>query len=553
MKQIKSSLLWAALIVFISATILLTSCQKEEQLTTTTTTENAITENLFSRDGSDSIPYVEGSMTVISKGKNPYSVTNMKNAWDYLASNGVNTTISGAQVKTTHYYVKFKPKDADQYEQLHSDTTLDFADYPIESNVLQNGDYYHDPSLPDSVPTYQYTAVKTNYQFPNYIAYEIIDNLYIPETDELFQYENGGTQDLYVDKLLNRAYTQTGNYEDTIDLANYSEIYGRRYTPDGRIRVFDTRLANWIGMEGVRVQARRWFIIYKGYPDFNGNYRMNHSYKRPCNYSIWFASDRFSIRQNLVNTTYWINGPKQKGDWNYDLNQNGYQQFAGHIFRGAFRYHQKDIGGLQRPNRWLNRRTVYIAKNSSGDNSGVNWIVFPVIKIWRYTGKNVEYKSDEIFSTTCHETAHTSHVITMNAGPIQYWQVTRQIQESWPVAVEWFLSHIEYNDRGVANYGEWNYHPSNPPQYPNDRAYQYWSSSTSSTYTTLFINLVDNVNESTLYFGTPNDQVSGYTLADIENRILKHCYGLSSLGTQLKSIRPVGITDAQIDLLLSFY
>lgn len=280
---------------------------------------------------------------------------------------------------------------------------------------------------------------------------------------------------------------------------------------------------------------------------------MNHSYKRPCNYSIWFARDKFSIRQNLVNTTYWINGPKQKGDWNYDLNQNGYQQFAGHIFRGAFRYHQKDIGGLQRPNRWLNRRTVYIAKNSSGDNSGVNWIVFPVIKIWRYTGKNVEYKSDEIFSTTCHETAHTSHVITMNAGPIQYWQVTRQIQESWPVAVEWFLSHIEYNDRGVANYGEWNYHPSNPPQYPNDRAYQYWSSSTSSTYTTLFINLVDNVNESTLYFGTPNDQVSGYTLADIENRILKHCYGLSSLGTQLKSIRPVGITDAQIDLLLSFY
>lgn len=82
MKQIKSSLLWTALIIYSSATIFLTSCQKEEQLTTTTTTENVITENLFSRDVSDSIPYVEGSMTVISKGKNPYSVTNMKTAWD---------------------------------------------------------------------------------------------------------------------------------------------------------------------------------------------------------------------------------------------------------------------------------------------------------------------------------------------------------------------------------------------------------------------------------------------------------------------------------------
>lgn len=536
-------------LAFLTVTLIFISCQKTEL---TPENENYEESSRLITESEEEIPYEEGSNTILGENKqNPYSVENMTIALQNLSNNGIICDVE-AEVYTSHYYVKFSPQNSEQYEALHLDSSLALSDYPIESTVIQNGDYYHDPSLPDSIPTYQYTAVEVGYQFPDSIPYEIIDNLYIPEKDEIFQYENGGTNDLFVDHLLNQAYIQTGNDDDIIPLEDPIETEALRYTPSGRIRVFDTRIQQFIGMEGVRVQARRWFIIYNAYPDFNGNYRMNHSYKRRCNYSIWFATGRFAVRQNLFNTSFWINGPKQRNDWNYDLN-NSYQRFAGHVFRGGYRYHDKNIGGLQRPFRPSKNRTIYIAKDSKKSWSGINWIVFPVIKIARYENNGNEYESDEIFSTTCHETAHTSHVIKMNAGVIQYWQVTSQIQESWPVAVEWFLTNIEYNDRGVANYGEWNYHPINPPQYPNDRAYQYWSSSTSSTYTTLFINLVDNINESGLYFGTPNDQVAGYTLADIENSILKHCYGLSSLNSELKSIRPAGVNDAQIDLLLSFY
>ncbi|MFM2377085.1 MAG: hypothetical protein RLZZ165_2182 [Bacteroidota bacterium] len=53
--------------------------------------------------------------------------------------------------------------------------------------------------------------------------------------------------------------------------------------------------------------------------------------------------------------------------------------------------------------------------------------------------------------------------------------------------------------------------------------------------------------------GYADDQVSGYDLATIERRFLKHAYGLSSLSTQLKANKPAGVTDAQIDLLLSDY
>ena len=537
-------------IAFLALTLFFSSCQKQELLKA----NNSDLQNssIVGRTG-DNISFREGTNTLLGDSKqNPYTVENMTAAWQDLLNRGI-TTNAETYVHTSHYYVKFKPKDEDDYERLIADSTITFSDIPLESNVIQNGDYYHDRSLPDSVPTFQYAAVITDYLFPKGIEYEIIDNLYIPETDDAFRYENGGTEDCFVDKLLNQAYLQTRNDEDIIDLSDCDgTIAARRYTPGGRIRVFDTRLQQWIGMEGVRVQARRWFIWYNARPDYNGNYRMSHSFKRPCNYSIWFATGTFGVRHNLVNTTFWVNGPKITGDWNYDLN-NSYQRFAGHVFRGAYRYHAKNIGGLQRP--WLpSKRQVYVAKDGYKDWSGVNWIILPVIRIARYeTEKLGEYDSDEIFSTTSHETAHTSHVLRMNAGVIQYWQVTGQLQESWPVAIEWFLSHIEYSERGINNYGEWNYHPGNAPQYPNDQAYQYWTLSVHKEYTSLYINIVDDINDSAIFFGTPDDQVAGYSLPNIEQRMLKHCYGLSSLAKQLKNNKPAGVTDNQIDLLLSSY
>ena len=95
-------------------------------------------------------------------------------AWETLVRNGVEVP-GEVSVRATHFYVKFSPTNLDQYEVLHQDTTLAFSDFPIESTVLQNGDHFHDPSLPDSVPTYQYTAVKIDYRFIDSIRYEIIE------------------------------------------------------------------------------------------------------------------------------------------------------------------------------------------------------------------------------------------------------------------------------------------------------------------------------------------------------------------------------------------
>ncbi|HMV07608.1 MAG TPA: hypothetical protein PKL56_13950 [Cyclobacteriaceae bacterium] len=556
----KNIILKSRALVLLVFALVFFSCQDDELIKKPN--QSLKNQNLVARTASDP-PYKEGASIILGENKrNPYTVQNMTTAWQYLLKTGLRPN-APASIRTTHLYIKFKPKNSDEYEVLHADSTLSFSDFPIESTVILNGDYYHDPSLPDSVPTYQYTAVKADYTFPKEIEYEILDKLYIPEEDAVFNYGNGGTDDCFVLKLLNQAYLQTGNTDDIIEESEcLSGTTARRFRPGGRIRVFDTRLQQWIGMEGVRVQARRWFTVLQANTDFNGNFRMNHSVSKVCNYSIWFAQTRFAVRHNIVNTTFWVNGPKLSGDWNYDLN-NGYQRFAGHVFRAGYRYNYKDIRGLQRPLRWAagplftRKRTVYVAVDNTGSSSGTNWIIVPILKIWRYRDSNTEYMSDEVFSTTSHETGHTSHVIRMNTV-LQYWQVSPELQESWATAIEWYLTNIEYSERGIVNYGREDYFPVLPPVKPNSYAYQYWTKKHSEKYTSIYIDIVDNVNQLGVSypergFGGVDDRVTGFTLPEIEVKMLKHIYGLSSLAQLLKDNKPAGVTDEQIDLLISHF
>jgi hypothetical protein len=471
----------------------------------------------------------------------------MTTAYDSLIKKGVTSAIP-VNIRETYYYVRFTPKTWDQYDDLKEDSTLELSDIPYDYEILQNGNYYHDPSIPDSMPTYQYATVPVGFVFNDTIQHEILSPLYIPEVDQPLLGSNNENE-LYVDKLLNEVYTLTGNYEDTIPTPNSSTA---KFTPGGNIQIFDTRLNANYGMEGIKVTARRWFVVYPAFCDFNGNYRMKHSFKRPCNYSVVYEHGRFAVKKATV---HWINGPKQTGDWSHTIS-DGFDRFAGHIFRGAYRYHYKDIGGLQRPFRWLGKRTIYVGKDSDKKWAGNNPIVLNNISIARWVNKGEEYKSDEVFSTTCHETGHTSHSIRMNTV-FQFWQVMEKLKESWAIAIEWHITHIEYADRGINDYGRESYFPLNPPDYPNSYAYQYWDIGVNAgRYTPLYIDIVDSHNQISQFynpfgFGTINDQVSGYSLPFVESEMLKNIYGHSSLAEQLKAHKPSGVTDAQIDLLIS--
>ncbi|MCY7357274.1 MAG: hypothetical protein LH609_07340, partial [Rudanella sp.] len=205
--------------------------------------------------------------------------------------------------------------------------------------------------------------------------------------------------------------------------------------------------------------------------------------------------------------------------------------------------------------------TKYAAFDQGGSSQGAfigNWSVFqtnPNILIYRSSPGNVEYQSDEIFSTTCHETAHLTHILEMNAGAIQFLQVSARIRESWAIGVEWLITQMEYRERGIPNDSDPFYNVN--AGFPTRFAHQNWrygmQGGTLDDYTCLFIDLVDNHNQAGQFGGitTLTDNVSGYSLATIESTMLKHVYGIGSLRDELKNNKAPGVTDAQIDELIN--
>ena len=77
---------------------------------------------------------------------NPYSVRNMVAAYSDLKNSG--EQIGNIQIRTTDLYVRFLPQDTAQYNSLEQDTNLVLFDYPLDYEIVQEGDYYHDPSIP---------------------------------------------------------------------------------------------------------------------------------------------------------------------------------------------------------------------------------------------------------------------------------------------------------------------------------------------------------------------------------------------------------------------
>lgn len=51
----------------------------------------------------------------------------------------------------------------------------------------------------------------------------------------------------------------------------------------------------------------------------------------------------------------------------------------------------------------------------------------------------------------------------------------------------------------------------------------------------------------------PYDEISGYSMEDLEDDVVKYSYGLHRLKNKLKANKPIGVTDKEIDLYMSYY
>ena len=84
--------------------------------------------------------------------ENPYKTENMTKALMSLYP----TKADRLPVESTDLYVRFLPSDKQEYDRLE-DMGIHLVDHPLDYEIAVEGDWYHDPEVPDDKVTWRYS------------------------------------------------------------------------------------------------------------------------------------------------------------------------------------------------------------------------------------------------------------------------------------------------------------------------------------------------------------------------------------------------------------
>lgn len=529
MNKLAKSFVKIAFAVLVTTSIFI-SCQDQDEFI------------LPALESAKGLPFKGNQMKLGKQLENPYSIENMRKALANLRANG--RTTGDFDIETTDLYIRFMPADSLEYDIIASDTTIELFDHPLDFEVEQEGNWYHDPSVPDHLPTYQYCVVKPNHIFPNTIKYEILAELFIPE-----ELDNNTEEGSRIESKLDFLYALedealriTNNWEEPIGEELGSNVRTSRWNPSGRVRVMEQRGGtnrNWLPVENIKVRVRRWFTVKTDYTDSNGNYKVNHRFRRSVNYSIKFETPYAKI-SNYLGWDTKHDGPKIKGDWNVDFNWHSESWVRATLINSIVEYRvQYHRTGIKNPypiSYWaggeaidkINVRAVF------DEGTGNHWpLRTNVIKIFtEFTRGRGNKETDDLYSIAFHELGHQSH------WKLNRWNITwsnKIMRESWASYIEHIFIQQYY------------------PNYPTHKQSED-KNDMSDGYSAIFIDLADNNNQRTRNNGNinfPNDNVQGYTPSQMQSAV-KTSRRLEHVRDYLRDNYDNG-TESNLNDLFDFY
>ena len=362
---------------------------------------------------------------------NPYKTENMRLALNSLYP----TKADRVDLKTTDLYVRFLPADDLEYETLQS-MGIHLVDHPLDYDIVVEGDWYHDPEVPEAQMTWQYAVVGPDFDFPD-IRYEIIDECYIAEHDAATRSDDW----VDWDAVEREAYHLTGN-ADRIQETAVTKASGKG-APSGRITIVDEHANGGkpFGVAGVRVSCNSFVKFDHCYTDRDGYYTMSKTFSSELRYRLIFDNEKgFSIGFNLVLlpasvSTLGKSGPE-------GINMTITKDSEKKLFRrcvvnnAAYDYYSRCSSGdldIAAPPADLRIWLFHTLGASSavmlhhgtllsndmlasylGTYSSLLEFFAPDITLGMY-GKD-EYR--RIYSTACHELAHASH---FSKAGTDYW------------------------------------------------------------------------------------------------------------------------------------
>lgn len=369
-----------------------------------------------------------GQIVLGNRLENPYKTENITKALASLYP----TKAGRVEVDPTDLYVRFLPKDDEQCRQLKA-TGVTLIDHPLDYAIAVDGDWYHDPEVPEGELTWQYAVVPADYRFPD-IPYQIIHKCFIAE--------NSSTKSDGIDwaAVEREAYILTGN-EDRLDDAPLTKA--GKSAPSGRITIVDERANGGkpFGVAGVCVVCNSFVKFSYAYTDRDGYYRMPKEFNTELRYRLVFNNEKgFSIGFNMVLVPASVSTLGKSGPEGVNMTVTSSSEEK--LFRrcvvnnAAYDYITRcgsEDMNIAPPPKDLRIWLFHSMKASSavmvhhgsvlgmnllneflGDYSSILRYFMPDITLGVKDGLN--YSS--IYSETCHELAHASHFAKVGTG---YW------------------------------------------------------------------------------------------------------------------------------------
>lgn len=224
--------------------------------------------------------------------EDPYSLDAMSSAFNSLYP----TRAGRVELEATDYYIRFLPKNQDEYERLEQAGIM-LLDHPMDYEILREGDYYHDPAIEEGNITWQYAVIPKGMLYPKDIEHEVLDACYIPENSK--DYIQTKSSGIDWDEVERKSYILTGNQNMLTSLTKTDKEESK---PRGTITIEDPKLGpDPIGVKGVRVSCNVFVKTAHAYTNDKGEYIFEKSFKSKPRYRMVFKNKYgFGIGFNLI-------------------------------------------------------------------------------------------------------------------------------------------------------------------------------------------------------------------------------------------------------------
>lgn len=466
--------------------------------------------------------------------KDPYKYSNMVDA-AMAISQGL------PEIVPTGKYVKVLVREQEEWDALMEDTTIVWFDYPLEYEIADTGCYYYDSSIPDST-FWLYGVVPPNDSILLKDNCVPIYDVFIPQDCPYYN--------LYEQKyelLEKKSYELCGYIDEVIEFEELKPKSTSDYwRPSATISVWDDVSCSDIPLQGVRVKANRGTYTARMVTDANGMCSAAKRFRYRVNYSLdWYRKNwRIVIGNN--NKSTFITGPFSRSRWNLEIS-NGPDLARATIHRAALLAKFSSLWTIHSPYGCSAKKIRYnhssnfgVVGSSNCKPGGINFHGADII-IWGYDGYDNPFETDDILAGTIHELTHWSH--RRYLGSSSFSLVQPCISESWAFCVEWYImTHLYPNSFGPHGYKD---------------GHQTWLANVPNhfgNYTPVFVDLMDSYNQRQTSSDYCNDNISGYTLAEIQGRFI-HAFTFTALRTELLKSNNLlhGATADDVDNLMVIY